>query len=316
MTKLVEDLTGKEALESALIAARDYRKHKIRVLELNENQGCSSTTFVVDYEDQTKSIIQLRNDRIDTILVSLAHGILGDIVPLVRAVKASHTMFAYGMRFIQGSRWEPLIITSLKEDMNIAGQLGSILAKCRLGGTTSEAIINYTIVPRLESIIRDQLPSLEDKHPRLRGWFERLLARAPNVKRLPLTLTHIDVNPFNVIVDESSPPQIVGLIDWQGATILPFAMNAYQIRLIAVLNRQGIDCPDSTTATPIATAFWQTLTQDIDTELKGAVLDAMSIGMILFCDFHEDLGIPPERILQNTVARLDWLEEIYRPLCK
>ncbi len=92
-------------------------------------------------------------------------------------------------------------------------------------------------------------------------------------------------------------------------------MNAYQIRLIAVLNCQGVDCPDPSTATPIAIAFWHALTHDVESELKGAVLDAICIGMVLFCEFHENLGISTNEGLQNTVARLDWLEEMYRPLC-
>ena len=107
----------------------------------------------------------------------------------------------------------------------------------------------------------------------------------------------------------------MGLIDWEFATILPFGMNAYQIRLISVINRKGVDYLVPTTAVPIAMAFWDSFTKDIEPELKGAVLDAMCIGLILLCEFFEGFGTPSKDMVQNTVARLDWLEELYRPLC-
>jgi hypothetical protein len=120
---------------------------------------------------------------------------------------------------------------------------------------------------------------------------------------------------MQVILDETDPTRIVGLIDWEGATLLPFGMNAYQIRFIAVINRQRVDYPDPKSAIPIAMAFWDSFTVQIAPKLKHAVVDAMCIGLILLCEFYEGQGVPNALSLQNAVARLDWLEEIYRPLC-
>jgi len=120
---------------------------------------------------------------------------------------------------------------------------------------------------------------------------------------------------MQVILDESNPPNIVGLLDWEGVTLLPFGMNAYQIRLIAVINRQRVDYPDSKSAIPIAMAFWDSLTAHIAPELKAHVLDAMSIGLVLIGEFFEGQGVPTAEMLQNAVDRLDWLEEMYRPHC-
>ena len=332
MVKLVEHLALDDALSAARIAAQDYHGQEIRELKAHSEQGCSASTFTVEYADDTKAIIQLRDGRLDTTLISLAHGMLGDIVPLVKAVKSDETMGAYGMPLIPGTRWEPLIMTSLEDDVAIVAQFGSILARCRMDGTSSDAIVKHSIIPRLQSIIRNDLPALEGDYPLLRPRLEGLLARADNLKQLPLSVTHLDPNPFNVsptnclltnpqptqviIDDSSSPPKITGFIDWELATVLPFGMNAYQIRLIAVLNRKRVDCPDPATATPLAMAFWNAFTKDVEPQLKGAVLDAMSIGLILFCEFYEGVGTPSKEGVQNTVARLDWLEEMYRPLCK
>jgi len=120
---------------------------------------------------------------------------------------------------------------------------------------------------------------------------------------------------MQVILDETDPTRIVGLIDWEGATLLPFGMNAYQIRFIAVINRQRVDYPDPKSAIPIAMAFWDSFTVQIAPKLKHTVVDAMCIGLILLCEFYEGQGVPNALSLQNAVARLDWLEEIYRPLC-
>ena len=115
-------------------------------------------------------------------------------------------------------------------------------------------------------------------------------------------------------MDRSNLPRIVGLIDWEGVTLLPFGMNAYQIRFIAVINRQRVDYPEPESALPIALAFWDSLTADIGPKLKGVVLDTMCIGLILMCVLYEGQGVSTAETLQNAVARLDWLE-VYRPLC-
>jgi hypothetical protein len=47
---------------------------------------------------------------------------------------------------------------------------------------------------------------------------------------------------YQVIIDNSNPLRIIGLVGWQDATLLPFGMNAYQIQFIVVINRQRVDC--------------------------------------------------------------------------
>ena len=200
MVKLLEQLTPAEALQAAYVAAEDYYRYEISTLHPHENQGCFSSTFTVQFVDQKKAIIQLRDGRLDTSLIALARGLLGDIVPLARAVKSSQTMWAFGMPFIPGVRWEPLIVTSLEEDVAITAEYGSILAKCRLTAITAarEAIVEHQIIPRLKAIIQNDIPILEGDYPSLRAHLENLLSRAHGLKRLPLALTHTDPNPFNV----------------------------------------------------------------------------------------------------------------------
>jgi hypothetical protein len=119
-----------------------------------------------------------------------------------------------------------------------------------------------------------------------------------------------------IIITDTKPPRIIGLIDWEGATILPFGMNAYQIRLICVFNRHGVDDAQDNTSDPVATAFWEGLTNTVPDVHKGAVVDAMEIGLILIQAFWDGAPCPTANMVKNTIERLDWLEKMYRPLCK
>lgn len=195
MPNIFAHITNDDALKAARIAAEDYHKSPIVSLSSHDDQGCFSATFIVNYADKTEAIVQLRDGRIDTALVALARGLLGDIVPDVRAVKATATLHAYGMPLIHGTRWSPLIKTSLEEDVAIARQFGSILAKCGLG-IGCDTIVDSHIIPRLENVLKDKIPSTASDSLRFR--VEALLHRAANLKQLPLVLCHVDPNPFNV----------------------------------------------------------------------------------------------------------------------
>ena len=95
-------------------------------------------------------------------------------------------------------------------------------------------------------------------------------------------------------------------------------MNAYQIRLIAVLNQNRRDVV-SEAAKPIGLAFWNSLTARIPDDHKSAVLDSMKIGLFLLGEFDEDLRMNELAFtplyMERLIERLDWLEELFRPLC-
>ncbi|KAJ4473427.1 hypothetical protein C8J55DRAFT_379031, partial [Lentinula edodes] len=162
----------------------------------HDDQGCGSSTSIVIYADGTKVVIQLRDSPVDTALIALARGRLGDIVPLVRTVQETQTHHAYGMPYIDGYRWSPLILTSLEDDIGVTQQLGEILTKLKLDLPNDDVVINH-IIPRLENVLENGMPDVEDAVI-LRSRIENLLSRAHNLEKLPLTFCHIDINPFNV----------------------------------------------------------------------------------------------------------------------
>jgi len=192
MPVLLDSLGSEDALRFARVAAEDFRRSPLTSLAMLGDQGCFSVTFLAVFEDKTEVIIQLRDNKIDTALVGFARGLLGDIVPAVQAVKSCGIPHAYAMPFIRGNRWSPLIETSVEEDVAIAREFGSILAKCMIS-MNSDAIVENYIIPRLEKILENDLPD-----PLLRIRILNLLDRAHHLKRLPLMVCHIDPNPFNV----------------------------------------------------------------------------------------------------------------------
>jgi hypothetical protein len=92
MPTAIKNLNNQDALEAALVAAKDYRQQTPIEIKLHDDQGCYALTFAVKYADNTESIIQLKDTPIDTTVVQLARKLLGDIVPNVDSVTATHRL--------------------------------------------------------------------------------------------------------------------------------------------------------------------------------------------------------------------------------
>jgi hypothetical protein len=83
---------------------------------------------------------------------------------------------------------------------------------------------------------------------------------------------------------------------------------------MSVINRDRIDYPAEPGSTMIATSFWKSFTANLPIDLKGHVVDAMKIGLIIYFEFPEGCK-REERDMQNAEKRLKWFEELFRPLC-
>jgi hypothetical protein len=97
---------------------------------------------------------------------------------------------------------------------------------CTLDIGGSPMVDDY-IIPRLRPILsKVKLPK------KLTSRVQELVGIADGLKGLPLSLCHIDINAMNIILDEGT--DIVGLIDWELARLLPTDMNSGCIRYLAV----------------------------------------------------------------------------------
>lgn len=218
------------------------------------------------------------------------------------------------MNYIDGSMWNSALGAwpgAWDDDAAIAGQLGDALSRCIVGPDSSEVVESY-IIPRLKSVLLENIPS---DRLELRRSVEELISIAPNLKKLPLSLSHLDLNATNMFIANQGPPRLIGLLDWDLSRYLPFGIDAAQIRYISVINRDRVDCPEEPGSTMVATSFWNAFTANLAADLKHCVVDAMKVGVIIYLEFPEGCGERKARDIQNAEKRLQWFDDVFKPLC-
>ncbi|KXN82017.1 hypothetical protein AN958_03315 [Leucoagaricus sp. SymC.cos] len=166
---------------------------------LHDEQGCFSKTYIVTLEDQSKVIVQFRDTPLDLSLYELARKKLGALVPTIEKslIDISVSTHVYIMDYIDGSMWNSALGAwpdSWDDDAAIARQLGEALSRCIVGPDSSEVVETY-VIPRLQTVLCENIPS---DRLELRRSVEKLISIAPNLKKLPLSLSHVDLNTSNV----------------------------------------------------------------------------------------------------------------------
>ncbi|KIJ48350.1 hypothetical protein M422DRAFT_162733 [Sphaerobolus stellatus SS14] len=166
---------------------------------LHDAQGYFSKTYIVKLEDQSDVIVQFRDTPLDLSLYELAHQKLGTLVPTIekKSTDISASTHVYIMNYIDGSMWDYALGAwpgAWDDDAAIAGQLGEALSRCIVGPDSSEVVESY-IIPRLQTVLRENIPS---DRLELRRSVEELISIVPNLKNLPLSLSHVDLNATNM----------------------------------------------------------------------------------------------------------------------
>jgi hypothetical protein len=93
------------------------------------------------------------------------------------------------MNYIHGSLWNSAL-GAWEDDAAIACQPGEALSRCILSPDSSEVVDSY-IIPRLQTVLHENIPSDQlDLHRSV----EELISIAFNLKKLPLSLFHVDLN--------------------------------------------------------------------------------------------------------------------------
>jgi len=266
----------------------------------------------VKLEDQSNVIVQFRDTPLDLSLYELARQKLGTLVPTIekKSTDISVSSHVYIMNYIHGSMWNSAL-GAWEDDAAIAGQLGKALSRCVVGPDSSEVVESY-IIPRLQTVLHENIPS---NRYELRRIVEELISIAPNLKKLPLSLSHVDLNATNMLIASQGPPRLIGILDWDLSRYLPFGIDGAQIRYMSVINRNRVDYPDEPGSTMVATSFWNAFTANLDADLKDYAVDAMKVGVIIYLEFPEGCGERNARDIQNAEKRLQWFDEVFRPQC-
>lgn len=136
--------------------------------------------------------MQLKDNEIDLTKVALARSLLGRVVPAMYAGKTDKVHCAYVVALLQGKMWDGEEL-SLDQEVRVASQLARLLAACSLGISSARIVDNY-VRPRLLKILEKEEIGESDIRERI----ERLSASTDQLKVLPLSLCHIDLNRRNV----------------------------------------------------------------------------------------------------------------------
>ncbi|KZS95645.1 hypothetical protein SISNIDRAFT_473631 [Sistotremastrum niveocremeum HHB9708] len=308
MSILFQNLTDEQALSDARNAVTLFYDSPISSTDRHITQGMFSVTFIVRLEDGSIVIVQLRDNEIDLSKVALARSMLGDVVPRMNAAPTEYALFAYVADFLPGTMWIDLedereLDVQIAHDSMIATQVADLIVKCNLG-IGSAGIVDTYITPRLAHILKkyNSLP------PPLRTRMEGMLHNLDELKKLPLALSHIDVNKMNILVDPNSL-RVTGLIDWEAAAILPLGMSAWCIRFLTVPipRRQDKVLEKSW---PVTQAFWEAFFAALPPELqslKSTLLLSAQVGFVLLSGIPEQI-VQSEEELKKLEVRLAWLD--------
>ncbi|TDL25803.1 hypothetical protein BD410DRAFT_784827 [Rickenella mellea] len=305
----IEELSQEQALAEAQCVAAGFCEADPISAQMCDVQGMFSLSIIVTLSDDTKFVVQLRDNDVDTTMVTLAYSLLGEVVPPLHAARTSVVRAAYVAPFVPGTVWDELNC-SLDDDVKIASQIGELLGRCFLN-VDSSGMVDRFIIPRLRKILaKERIPTKE-----LRERIEGMILSAENLKALPLGICHIDVNASNIIIDNES--NIAGLIDWEMAAFLPIGMGAWGIRNLATVNRnRTIYLLDKTQ--PMSEAFWKGFIKNLTPSAKSnlhAIIDGMEIGLLFFNGYCEGCETN-EKVLAGLLESLDWIRSTFEPLCR
>ena len=172
--------------------------------------------------------------------------------------------------------------------IKLAGQIGNIIGRCcSTQQNQQNDVIDSFIVPRLEQYIEWDEPAIAPHKEFIKG----LLKKVDNLRKLPLCLTHWDINMMNVMVTDEA--DITGLVDWEEMYWMPFGMNTHVISRFAGHNQPGVykkrKCSES-----MEIRFWEELFSSAPRQVGEFLPEiqlAKDIGYVL-STFH-DASAPP-----------------------
>ncbi|KAK4196844.1 hypothetical protein QBC40DRAFT_286553 [Triangularia verruculosa] len=255
-------------------------------------QGMFSRTFFVTLADGRGVVIQFRTEKLDLDAFKVAKGALGQVVPDAVDLKdeelENEGVWAYSLERLPGKMWVHGVAGKGAEGRIAVNRLlGRILSKGCLADSSGEAV-STKVRPHVEAILASPLDEVATYRPLLQGFLDKL----DEISKLPLWVSHYDLNDVNVIIDESC--EVTGLVDWELSTPKPFAVGLGRIHTLAGEYTGGeFWMPDEFEVAE--RAFWKELFAGMSQNTRGMlekniglVQDAVILGTLLDTFFWED----------------------------
>ncbi|KAJ5706831.1 hypothetical protein N7488_006632 [Penicillium malachiteum] len=181
--------------------------------------------------------------------------------------------------------------------------LGRVLSNGYLADHCDEAVSGH-VQSHIEAILASPREEIKPYKVQLQDLYDNL----EQFKKLPLWVSHYDLNEVNVLIDEDC--KITGLIDWELSTPLPFGVCFGRIHTYAGKYSEGKFCvPDE--FEDAERAFWDALfdemPKDISQRLKNEsnlIQDAVILGTILNCFPLENGEVLEGKVSSRALPKL------------
>lgn len=255
-------------------------------------QGMYSRTFFVTLADSREVVVQFRTEQLDLDAFRLAREALGEVVPEATALADEELendgAWAYSFNRLPGKMWVHDVAGKGAEGrIAVNKSLGRVFSKGCLASTSADAI-SANVRPHLEAVLASQLEEVTAYRPLLQG----LHGKLDEMSKLPLWVTHYDLNAVNVLIDESC--NITGVVDWELSVPKPFGVGFGRIHTIAGEYTGGeFWMPDEFEIAE--RAFWTELFAGMPKKTRAVlekdislVQDAVILGTLLDAFFWEE----------------------------
>ncbi|KAK4220560.1 hypothetical protein QBC38DRAFT_494032 [Podospora fimiseda] len=255
-------------------------------------QGMFSRTFFVTLADGREVVIQFRTEKLDLDAFKVAKGALGQVVPDVVALEdeelENEGACVYSLERLPGKMWVHGVAGKGAEGrIAVNRSIGRVLSKGCLADNSGEAGLTK-VRSHLEAILASPLDEVVTYRPLLQGFLDKL----NEIGKLPLWVSHYDLNDVNVLIDDSC--EVTGMIDWELSTPKPFGVGLGRIHTLAGEYTGGeFWMPDEFEVAE--RAFWKELFDGMSKETRkilekniNLVQDAVILGTLLDIFFWED----------------------------
>ncbi|GAM90003.1 hypothetical protein ANO11243_080430 [Dothideomycetidae sp. 11243] len=237
--------------------------------------GAFSRTVIVTLQDKQDVVIQFRRGMLDTARYFLARQTLGAMVPEVIHVQDKFLEAAgawiYWSPFIPGITWEAAEMEPNYSKVPVLRSLGCVLSKGFLEPTSHSAM------PGIEKHLRLILASKDPTVIGFRTQTQEFLDQLHLLSSLPLFLSHHDLYEGNVIVGDDR--EVIGLIDWDKSTPLPFGMGFGRLHILAGEYDEGVfKLPNDYFVAEAA--FWQGVWSGLPANVLHKVNDKLEVVQI------------------------------------
>ena len=211
----------------------------------NPYQGNFSYTCLAELHSSAPNgkyiVIQFRHQERDlwgTIEAQKLHGV---IVPLVSFQGTHDGLFIYTSPLAPGIPYVGLLMAS-ETSLSLGHRFETVSdladAFTRKAQAPSGYLSNASL-SSIESIVNSFRFQNEDLRRRITACISKIREEDVRLAKLPVVLTHMDMTPFNYLVDMASG-QVTAILDWDSAKYLPVGHNLHFIEhLFEYMTRDG-----------------------------------------------------------------------------